>query len=161
MSDESQKVPAGQPFAAAMDQMRTAAEDFTKLFSQMKAPPVFDAAALMAAHRRNVEALSAANRVALEGAQAVARRHFEILQQTATELTETLRQLATADTPQNKAASQAELLKQAYERAVANTKELSELIQRSNAEALGLLNARFTEALDEVKALVATANTPR
>jgi len=107
------------------------------------------------------EALSAANRVALEGAQAVARRHFEILQQTATELTETLRQLATADTPQNKAASQAELLKQAYERAVANTKELSELIQRSNAEALGLLNARFTEALDEVKALVATANTPR
>ena len=41
----------------------------------------------------------------------------------------------------------------AYQHAVAHMKELSDLIQQSNAEALGLLNRRFAEAMDEVKAL--------
>jgi hypothetical protein len=31
---------------------------------------------------------------------------------------------------------------------------LSDLIQRSNGEAVGLLNKRFSEAMDEIKALV-------
>jgi phasin family protein len=37
---------------------------------------------------------------------------------------------------------------------VANTRELSDLIQRSNSEALTLLNKRFAEAMDEVKGLM-------
>ena len=112
--------------------------------------------ALLAAHRRNVEGLSAANRVALEGAQTVARRHLEIMQQTMAELTEQVRELASPDTPQAKAARQADLLKRSYERAVSNMRELSDLIQRSNGEALTLLNQRFTEALDEVRGLIET-----
>ncbi len=104
-----------------------------------------------------MEALSAANRVALEGAQAVAQRHMEIMQQTMSELTEAMRALATADAPQAKAAKQAQLLKQAYERAVANAREMSELIQRANGEAIGVLNQRFAEAMDEVKTLAEKA----
>jgi hypothetical protein len=38
-------------------------------------------------------------------------------------------------------------------------KELSDLIQQSNAEALALINQRFVEAMDEVKAL-AEKSTP-
>ena len=49
---------------------------------------------------------------------------------------------------------QAELLKQAYQRAVTHMKELGDLIQQSNQEALGLINQRFAEAMDEVKTLV-------
>jgi phasin family protein len=45
------------------------------------------------------------------------------------------------------------MLKQAYEHAVANMQELRDLIQQSNAEALALINRRFVEAMDEVKAL--------
>jgi phasin family protein len=55
--------------------------------------------------------------------------------------------------PQAKAAKQAEMLKLAYERAVTNMQELRDLIQQSNAEALALINQRFVEAMDEVKAL--------
>ncbi len=113
---------------------------------------------MLSAHRRNLETLSAANRIALEGAQAVAKRHFEIAQQTFGELSETLRTLAApTEAPQAKAAKQTELLKRAYERAVSNSRELSDLIQRSNSEAVELLNKRFTEALDEVKELVEKA----
>ncbi len=130
------------------------AEEFTKLFADMKMPAAPNAEALMRAHQRNIEAMSAANRIALEGAQAVAKRHMEIMQQTMTELTETLRAMASAGAPQEKAARQAELLKAAYERAVANTRELGDLIQRSNGEALGTLNRRVAEAMDEVKQLI-------
>jgi len=127
--------------------------DFTKLFSEMKVPAMPDMEAVLAAHKRNLEALSDANRVALEGAQAVARRHMEIMQSTMTGLTETLKAMSVTEPPATRAAKQAELLKQAYENAVSNTRELGDLIQKSNAEAMGKLNHRFSEAMTEMKNL--------
>ncbi len=127
--------------------------DFTKVFAELKFPAMPDMEAFVAASKRNIETLTAANKVALEGAQAVARRHMGIVQQNMAELTEAVRSLSTAEAPQAKAAKQAEMLKMAYERSVSNIKELSDLIQQSNAEALRLLHQRFTEAMDEVKAL--------
>lgn len=130
------------------------ADEFTKLFADMKLPAMPDADVFMQAHQRNIAALSSANQIAMEGAQAVARRHMEIMQQAMGELTSTLQALAAAGGPQDKAAHQAELLKASYERAVANSRELGDLIQRANGEALGALNQRIAEAIDEVKALV-------
>jgi phasin family protein len=132
--------------------------DFSKMFSELKLPAMPDMESFLSAHRRNMETLSAANRVALEGAQAVARRHMEIMQQTMGEMSETMKSLTSSDAPQAKAAKQAELLKHTYERAVSNMKELSDLIQRSNTEALGLLNRRFTEAMEELKTIVEKAS---
>ncbi|MBB5372069.1 phasin family protein [Acidocella aromatica] len=126
--------------------------DIKKLLGDMKLPAVPDMDAVLSAHKRNLEALTEANRVALEGAQAVARRHMEILQSTMSGLTETLKELSTAGTPTSRAAKQTELLKQAYENAVANTKELGDLIQKSNAEALNKLNSRVSEAMTEMQA---------
>jgi phasin family protein len=48
-------------------------------------------------------------------------------------------------------------VKKSYERAVANIKDLSDLIQRSNAEALGVLSDRFKEAMEEVQVLLERA----
>jgi phasin family protein len=127
--------------------------EFGKLFADMKLPAMPDMEAFVSASRRNMETLTAANRVALEGAQAVARRHMEIVQQSMAELTEAVRSMSSVESPQSKAAKQAELLKQAYERAVANMKEIGDLMQHSHAEAMKLLNTRFAEAMDEVKAL--------
>ena len=137
-----------------------AMSEFSRMFSEMKAPVVPDMEALMSAHRRNLETLAAANRVALEGAQAVARRNMEIMQQTMAELTEGMRTIAAGETPQAKAAHQAELLKASYERAVANLHEIGDLLQRSNGEALALLNKRFAEAMDEVKTMMAKSGQP-
>jgi phasin family protein len=127
--------------------------DFTKLFAEMKMPAMPDIEAFVAANKRNMEVLTAANRVALEGAQAVARRHMEIMQSNMAEMTEGMRALASTEAPQLKAARQADLMKLAYEKAVANMRELGDLIQRSNSEAIGLLHNRFAEAMDEVKLL--------
>lgn len=137
----------------------SATNDYMKIFADLKLPAMPDLQGLMDAHRRNLETLSAANRVALEGAQAVGRRHMEIVQQTLQELGENVRQLASPDAPQAKAARQAELLKRSYETAVANMRELRDLIQKSNGEALELLNRRFVESLDEAKSLIDKAQT--
>ena len=128
--------------------------DMMRLMSEFRLPAMMDMESLAAAQRRNLEALSAANRVALEGAQAVARRHMEILQQSMSEMTEVMRALSGQDAPQAKAARQAALLKATYERAVGNMKELADLIQKSNGEALTVLNRRFAEAMDEVKTMI-------
>ena len=127
--------------------------EFTRMFGEMKFPMMPDMEVFLSAHRRNMETLSAANRVALEGAQTVAKRHMEIVQQTMQEMTDTIRELSSSESPQARASRQAELVKQAYERAVAHMRELADLIQRSNGEALSMLNQRFTEAMDEVKAI--------
>jgi phasin family protein len=148
------KKPAEAPFAEAMGQAKNAAEEFTRVLGEMKFPALPNAEALLTTYRRNMEALSSANRIALEGAQSVAKRHMEIMQQQMAELTEAMRALAGGDAPQAKAAKQAEMLKRAYERAVSHARELSDLIQRSNRDALEQLNKRFVEAMDEVKRLV-------
>jgi phasin family protein len=135
--------------------------EMTRRFTEMRFPTMMpDSSALLAAHRRNMEVLSNANRLALEGAQAVARRHMEIMQQTMTELSEHVRELSVTETPQAKAARQAELVKKSYERAVANIRDLSDLIQRSNAEALHVLSDRFKEAMDEIKGLLEKTEHP-
>jgi len=147
----------------AMDAGMAKMAEFTKMFTDMKVPGIAgmpDMDAFLSAHRRNMEVLTAANRVALEGAQAVARRHMEIMQQTMTEMTETMRDLSSPDSPSAKAAKQTELIKASYERAVAHMKELADLIQRANGEALGMLNQRFAEAMDEVKMLAAKTAKP-
>lgn len=143
--------------SAGSDTLNPAAlfTEMTRRFSELRFPTMIpDSSALLAAHRRNMEVLSNANRLALEGAQAVARRHMEIMQQTMGELSEHMRELTTQETPQAKAARQAELVKKSYEHAVANIRELSDLIQRSNAEALSVLSDRFGEAMDEIKGLL-------
>ena len=143
--------PENRPGATAPD----SGPDFSGLLARMQLPGMPDMDAVLAAHRKNIETLTAANRVAIEGAQAVARRNMEIMQKTMSELTENLRSFASPGPPPARAAKQAEMLKLAYENAVANMREVGDLIQKSNAEALGLINRRFVEAMDEVKALVA------
>jgi phasin family protein len=157
MAEKSSKPGSDSPFSQAMGQAKTAAEGFSKMLGEMKLPAMPDMEALLAAQKRNMEAMSAANRIAMEGAQAVGRRHVEIMQQTMAEMSEAMRAMTSAEGPQAKAAQQAELLKRSYERAVANTKELTDLIQHANGEALNLLNKRFAEAMDEVKSLMAKA----
>lgn len=127
--------------------------EFSRMFADMKFPAMPDMGAFVTATRRNMDVLAAANRVAMEGAQAVARRHAEIMQQSMAEMAEAMQSLSGNEPPQAKAARQADLLKKAYEHAVANMKELHDLMQKSHEEAMGLLNRRFAEALDEVKAL--------
>ena len=116
--------------------------------------PGVDMDAVVASQRKNVEALTSANRVAFEGVQAVAKRQAEILQETMTEVSGAIDQLSKAGSPQEAAARQADLAKEAFEKALSNMRELAEMVAKSNEEATQAINARISESLDEIKGLV-------
>lgn len=127
--------------------------DPSKFLAGLKIPPLPDLEAVMTTHKRNLEALTEANRLALEGAQVVAKRHMEIMQSSMSEMTDALKELTSTANPASRAAKHAELMRQTFENAVTHSREMGELIQKANTEALGKLNNRFSEAMQEVKAL--------
>ena len=127
--------------------------DLTKLLGDVKIPG-FDMDAIMAAQRKNIEALTAANRAAVEGMQAVAQRQAEILSQAMGEVSSIAQQLSTVGNPQEMTTKQTELARKAFEQALANMRELAEMVSKSNTEAFAIINKRVTESLQELKSLV-------
>lgn len=139
-------------FAAFMDPAKLTEQwekfDFTKVADQFKLPGL-DAQALVEYQKRNIEAFASANKVAIEGAQAVIRRQAEILRKGVEDASKALSELNAAETPQDKLAKQAELAKEAYEAAVANLRELTEIASKSQGEAAELLSSRVSESFGE------------
>jgi phasin family protein len=111
--------------------------DFTQLLQPFKLPGV-DFAALVERERKNIEALAEANRIAFEGWQALVRRQTEILQ-------ESMKQ-AVADAQQEDAMKKrADLARKAFERALADMRELAEIAAKSQKEAFEVMRKRFEE----------------
>jgi len=124
--------------------------DMSKYLGDFKVPGV-DVETLVASQRKNIEALTQANKLAFEGIQALFKRQVEIARSSIEESASAARHLVEAGTPQEKAVRQTELTKEAFEQALTNARELSEIITKSNAEAFEALNKRFFQILDEVK----------
>ena len=129
--------------------------DVSKMLGDIKIPG-FDMTAMLDAQRKNIEALTAANQAAVQGMQAVAQRQAEILSQAMGEVSSVAQQLASAgNNPQEMTAKQAELARKAFEQALANMRELAEMVSKSNTEAFAIINKRVTESLQELKSVVA------
>lgn len=124
--------------------------DISKYMGDFKVPGM-DVDNLISSQRKNIEAVTQANKVAYEGLQAVMKRQAEILRQTLDEVAQVGKDIVEPGSPQDKAAKQAELAKDAFERALGNMRELSEMVAKANSEAFDLLNKRFTQNLDEVR----------
>jgi phasin family protein len=128
--------------------------DFTKLLGDFKVPGVdFEAfEAIMASQQKNIEALTQANKVAFEGMQAVIKLQGEVIRQAISESVEASKELTSSNsTPQDKLARQGEIAKVAFERTIANSSKMSELITKANTEAFEVLNKRFSEVMTEAK----------
>ena len=128
--------------------------DINKMMGDVKIPGV-DLEGMLAAQRKNIEALTEANRVAVEGMQAVAKRQAEILAQAMAEVSTAAQQLASAEDAKEMTAKQTELTQSAFEKALANMRELAEMVNQSNSEAFEVINKRFAESLEELKKLTA------
>ena len=124
--------------------------ELSNMLKQYKLPGV-DVDAVVASQKKNLEALTTANRTAIEGLQAVVKRQAEILQETMNEASKAVDALSKAGSPADVAAKQAELTKDAFERALGNMRELAEMVTKSNQEATSTINARISAGLDELK----------
>jgi phasin family protein len=113
--------------------------------------PGFDVETLMISQRKNFAALTEANQVAAEGVQTLAKRQVEIVNASIEEASAALRELTQPGAPEEKLAKNAELAKSSYEKVLAATRELSELIAKTNSDAFGVLNKRFAESFEEFR----------
>ena len=124
--------------------------DLAKMFEQFKIPGV-DMTAIVDARRKDIEALTKVNQAAYESMQAMARKQSEMLAQAMQGAQEAAKQAASgAGDP----AKQTELARKAYEKAVADTKELAEIARKSQAEALAIVSQRATQQVEEFKKLM-------
>src|SRR5689334_24413843 len=124
--------------------------DLGKAFAGL-AFPGFNVDSLAAAQRRNLEAFTQANQLAVEGFQAVARRQVELARQSVDEASALLREWTQPSAPEERVAKNVELAKQAFEKSVANVRELGELVSKANAEALSVINKRVSEGFEEIR----------
>lgn len=124
--------------------------DLQKIFADFKMPGV-DVQALLNAQQKNIAALTQANQHAIEGFGVLARRQLEILQQAIKGAADAAKQVVGAGSPKEAAAKQAELAKAAFEQAVANMREMAEMVSVSNQKAFEVISKRVTEGLEELK----------
>jgi phasin family protein len=124
--------------------------DAAKAFGDFRVPGV-DIQAIVEAQRRNFEALTQANQLATEGFQAVVRRQVEIAQQALSESQGLIRDWAKPGSPEEMIAKNAELAKQAFEKGVANARELNEIIAKAGTDAFSVIARRLSESFDEVR----------
>lgn len=130
--------------------------DFSKSFGQFKIPG-FDSEAPLVTLRKNIEALTAANQLALEGLQAAFKRQGEIFKGLVEESSSAMQDLMSSGAPEEKLAKQADMVKNGFEKAVSNMKELSDMLAKANTEASEVLQTRVSEALGEMKHAVTSA----
>ena len=127
--------------------------DITKMLADFKVPGV-DVDVIVAAQKKNIEALTEANQLVIAGAQAVMKRQAEILQASMKQAHAVANEIMVPGSPEAKVAKQAEVVQTAFQAALANMKELADLVTKSNTEATNVIGKRVTESLEEIKAAV-------
>ena len=127
--------------------------DITKIMSEFKLPGV-DMDTLLETQRKNIEAVTQANKTAVEGMQAIAKRQAEMLSESMAAVSNAAKEMSSAESPQDLTQKETELAREAFEKALANMRELAELVGKSNSETFEVMNNRFNESLKELTNLI-------
>ncbi|MBI1181216.1 MAG: phasin family protein [Alphaproteobacteria bacterium] len=133
--------------------MTDAFETWSKSFTQFTgaAIPGFSVDSMMKTGQANIAALTEANRIAIEGLQAVAKRQQEMAAAAISDFQETAKTIG-AGKGTEMFSKPVEMAREAFEKSVANMKELAELAGKSQTEAWGVIGRRFQDSLSEVQA---------
>lgn len=124
--------------------------DVGKAFAGFSFPTV-DVESFLASQRKTLEAFTHANQLAVEGVQALAKRQIEIVTQAIEEASSAVKEMAQPGAVDEKLAKNVELAKGSYEKILAATRELSELVAKTNSDTFGVLNKRVTEGFEEIR----------
>ena len=124
--------------------------DLQKMIEQFKMPGV-DMSAIVESRRKDIEALMEANKAAYESMQALARKQAEILSQTMQGMQEAAKGAAGAA---GNPAKQTENVRKAFEKTLADMKELSEMARRSQSDAMAHITQRGNEHMQEIRKMM-------
>ncbi|HSF96011.1 MAG TPA: phasin family protein [Thermohalobaculum sp.] len=114
--------------------------------------PVVDTEAVIAAQQKNMDAFVAANKVVFAGYQDVVKRQMALIEAAVAQAKDGFSELQGQPLTVEQASANVEAMKVAFEKAAADTKELTELAHKANTGAFEIVKARFEEAVGEFKA---------
>jgi phasin family protein len=129
--------------------------DLTKTFEQFKMPGV-DTNLFVDARRKDVEALVAANKIAYEALQALASTQADMLTQTMQGMQESAKGAMTGNTKGADVTKHTEAAQKAWQKMLADMKQLAEMVQKAQVEAMSGLTERTKESIGEMKGLTHT-----
>ena len=137
--------------------MAQAPQNFTDMFKnlgeQLKLPQV-DISKIMEHHQRNLDAMARSWQAMASGAGEVAQKQRAILEEAVKDVTAMAKEYKPGGSPQEIIAKQSEFAKKAMEAAIANTRDIAELVQKSSGEAFKIVQDRMKESYEEIKASV-------
>ena len=119
--------------------------------------PQFDAEGFANSQRKNVELLMNTNKAVIESSQALLQRQADMIQQAISEASAAAEALSKSGSPKEASELQVELLQAAYEKALANSAEISEMIKTTQEEIADKVNERIAESLAELKETIHNA----
>jgi phasin family protein len=125
-------------------------DQFSALLGGMTLPSI-DVTGLLASQKKNMEALAEITRLTTEGAGTVARRQAQMIQAALEQNAALVQDLGS---PANGKDNVAARLKRTLETNVANARELTQLIERSNKEVCEVIWRRTDRALEEILGLL-------
>jgi phasin family protein len=123
--------------------------DVAKMMEQLKVPGV-DMSAIVEARRKDIEALTEANKAAFESMQALAARQTEMMTE-AFQGMQTAAQSMLGGGGMPDPAKQTELMRKAFEKTLADMKELAEMARQAQADAMARISERMTEQVQGTK----------
>ncbi len=88
------------------------------------------------------------------GASEIAAKQREIFEAAVKDVTEMAKSYKPGGSPQEVIEKQTEFAKKAMEAAIANTKDIAELVQKSSTEAFKIVQERMKESYEEIRATV-------
>ena len=134
--------------------MADASQAFTDMFRKMGEQlkvPSFDMTKIMEHHQKNFEAMTRSWQAMAGGATAIASKQREIFEATVKDITGMAKDFKPTGSPQEILTKQTEFAKKAMEAAIANTRDIAELVQKSSTEAITIIQGRMKESYEEIK----------
>jgi len=129
-------------------------QNFTDMFKnlgeQLKIPS-FDVKKIMEHQQKNLEAMAKSWQAMAGGANEIAKKQREIFEEAVKDVTAMVQTYKPGGSPQEIMAKQAEFAKKAMEAAIANTRDVAELVQKSSAEAFRIVQDRMKESYEEIR----------
>jgi phasin family protein len=130
-------------------------EDFQKNFSQFKLPGI-DPNQWAETYQRNLEAMNRASQAIATGVQAYAEKQAAMLQASMDRAQEAIKEASETEDPSAKATRQLERAKAAYNKAVEDMNEISQIVAKTNAEATEAIEKRISESFEEIQNLLSS-----
>ena len=124
---------------------------FKNLGEQLKIPS-FDMSKIMEHHQKNLDAMAKSWQAVAGGAGEIVKKQREIFEEAVKEVTAMVQEYKPGGNAQEIMAKQTEFAKKAMEAAVANTRDIAELVQKSSAEAFRIVQDRMKESYEEIRA---------